>query len=349
MSNGSGVWRGDRNRNARLAGLRELVPLGNAVVGIDMADKKQMVVVCDHDSKVLGMLDVPLSRLGPRRRVGLGRRTRGGGGWAGVAVACEPTGQRWRVLGQLAADRKMPFVWVQPMLTSWSRRSEDLTIDKTDEKDAVLIARLTAQLRCYVPEPVDETWGRLRHLGARRGQLICEAVSQIQQMRDLLECVWPAGLDGGALQGLDHHGLHDLVVDRAGRTRAGCIGQPSNRSAANRCRHLATVTRSQPSSPAMARLVLPSAHANTIRDRSANACEEECRRVHRRSVIRSSSLSSISTVGRPARPITGSFCRGPLPLQNRWQPTKFPIPEDLLADQPDRTLVCRVMNSWDKS
>ena len=40
----------------------------------------------------------------------------------------------------------------------------------------MLIARLTAQLRCYVPEPVDETWGRLRHLGARREQLIIEAV-----------------------------------------------------------------------------------------------------------------------------------------------------------------------------
>jgi hypothetical protein len=38
-------------------------------------------------------------------------------------------------------------VCVQPMLTSWSRRTEDLTFDKTDEKDAVLIARLTAQSR----------------------------------------------------------------------------------------------------------------------------------------------------------------------------------------------------------
>ena len=59
----------------------------------------------------------------------------------------------------------------------------------------MLIARLTAQLRCYVPEPVDETWGRLRHLGTRREQLITEAGRQIQQMRDLLECVWPASLD----------------------------------------------------------------------------------------------------------------------------------------------------------
>ena len=112
-----------------------------------------------------------------------------------MTVSCEPTGHRWRVLGQLAADRSMPFVCVQPMVTSWARRTEDLTCDKTDEKDAVLIARLTAQLRCYVPEPVDETWGRLRHLGARREQLITEAGSQVQQMRDLLECVWPAALD----------------------------------------------------------------------------------------------------------------------------------------------------------
>jgi transposase len=84
----------------------------------------------------------------------------------------------------------MPFVCVQPMVTSWARRAEDLTHDKTDEKDAVL----TAQLRCYEPEPVDETWARLRHLGARREQLITETSSQVQQIRDLLECVWPAAL-----------------------------------------------------------------------------------------------------------------------------------------------------------
>jgi transposase len=115
-------------------------------------------------------------------------------GFAGVTIACEPTGHRWRVLGQLAGDREMPFVCVQPVITSWSRRTEDLTFDKTDEKDAVLVARATAQLRCYVPEPIDETWGRLRHLGARRDQLIVETVAQVQQMRDLLECVWPAAL-----------------------------------------------------------------------------------------------------------------------------------------------------------
>jgi hypothetical protein len=30
-----------------------MVPVSNVVVGIDLADNKQMVVVTDHDSKVL--------------------------------------------------------------------------------------------------------------------------------------------------------------------------------------------------------------------------------------------------------------------------------------------------------
>ena len=195
MTNGNGVSRGDRNRNARLARLRQLVPLDNAIVGIDLADKKQMVVVTDHDSKVLARRTFRCRAwdLGVALDWAADRAT--AKGFAGVTVSCEPTGHRWRVLGQLAEDRSMPFVCVQPMQTSWARRSEDLTFDKTDDKDAILIARLTAQLRCYVPEPIDETWGRLRHLGARREELVTDAGSQIQQIRDLLECVWPAALD----------------------------------------------------------------------------------------------------------------------------------------------------------
>jgi transposase len=194
VGNGSGVSRGDRNRNARLARLRVLVPVSNAIVGIDLADAKQMVVVTDHDSKVLARKTFRCRAWDLGAALDWASRQAVAKGFAGVTVACEPTGHRWRVLGQLAGERGMPFVCVQPMLTSWARRSEDLTFDKTDEKDAVIIARLTSQLRCYVPEPIDETWGRLRHLGARREQLLVEAGSQVQQMRALLECVWPAAL-----------------------------------------------------------------------------------------------------------------------------------------------------------
>jgi transposase len=195
MANGSGVSRGDKNRNARLSRLRALVPTSNAIVGINLADNKQMVVVTDHDSRVLARRTFRCRawEMGAALDWAVAQAAKQGFGQ--VTVACEPTGHRWRVLGQLAADRGMPLVCVQPLVSSRARRGEDLTFDKTDDKDAVLIARLTAQLRCYVPEPVDETWGRLRHLGARREQLVADMVSHIQQMRDLLECVWPAVLE----------------------------------------------------------------------------------------------------------------------------------------------------------
>jgi transposase len=77
-------------------------------------------------------------------------------------------------------------VCVQPRLVYRARVSEDLTFDKSDPKDAVIIARLAAGLRCYEPERADATWARLRHLGARRLQLSADATGEVNQVRDLL-------------------------------------------------------------------------------------------------------------------------------------------------------------------
>ena len=64
MSDRSGVSRGDRNRNARLARLREAVPAATAIAGIDLADSKQMVVVTDHGSPGAGAAEFPAAGLG---------------------------------------------------------------------------------------------------------------------------------------------------------------------------------------------------------------------------------------------------------------------------------------------
>ncbi|HEY2687006.1 MAG TPA: transposase [Streptosporangiaceae bacterium] len=154
-----------------------------------------MVVVTDHESRVLAR------RVFRRRAWELGMALdwaaarAAAAGFAGVTLVVEPTGHRWRVVGQLATGRGMAFVCVQPLMSAWARRAEDLTFDKTGDKDTVLIARLAAQLRCYLPEPADEQWGRPRHLGARRARLVAESAGQVKQMRDLLERAWPAVLD----------------------------------------------------------------------------------------------------------------------------------------------------------
>ena len=194
MSKGSGLSRGDRNRNARLARLRELVPLSNAIVGIDLADDTQAAVVTDHDSRVIARRRVSARawELGEVLDWAVARAA--GAGFASVTVACEPTGHRWRVLDQLAAGRGLALVCVQPLLVYRAREGEDLTRDKSDPKDAVLIARLASELRCYEPERASAVWARLRHLGARRSQLTTGATAAVNQIRDLLECAWPAVL-----------------------------------------------------------------------------------------------------------------------------------------------------------
>jgi len=121
VSNGSGVSRGDRNRNARLGRLRELVPVTNAIVGIDLADSKQMVVVTDHDSRVLarrtfrcraqalgGALDWAAGRAAAKGFVQVTVARAGGASLAGAGAAGGGPGHAVRV---------------QPVLTSWARRT----------------------------------------------------------------------------------------------------------------------------------------------------------------------------------------------------------------------------------
>ena len=92
MNNGSGVSRGDRNRNARLSRLREVVPARNAIVGIDLADRKQMVVVTDHDSRVLARRTFRCKAwdLGAALDWAAERAARAG--FPGVTLAAEPKG-----------------------------------------------------------------------------------------------------------------------------------------------------------------------------------------------------------------------------------------------------------------
>jgi hypothetical protein len=75
------------------------VPAQNAIAGIDLADAKQMVVVTDHDSRMLarGTLRCRAWDLGAALDWAAQRAA--AKGFAGVTVACEPTGPRWRVVG----------------------------------------------------------------------------------------------------------------------------------------------------------------------------------------------------------------------------------------------------------
>jgi transposase len=188
------LTRGDRRRNERLARLRSIVRREYAVIGVDLASAKQAAVVTDHDSMVLGrrmftgdawVIDDILDWAGP-----IAARA----GFAGVVLGCEPTGHRWKPLLDRARARGVELVCVNPMLVHRGREEEDFTRDRSDFKDATIIAKKVTELRCYQPYVLEGHWCRLRHLGARRADQLVAAGSARQRLRDLLECAWPAVL-----------------------------------------------------------------------------------------------------------------------------------------------------------
>jgi transposase len=212
------MTRGDRRRNARRERLRGLLPRDGAVAGIDLAEDKQAIAVVDHDVRVLARKTVRVMafRLGEALDwVVAQARAKG---FSRVAVACEPTGARWLQVQRLCAERGLPLVCIQPLVSRIAREQQDYTTHKSDESDCVLIAGLALELHCYLPEELDEVWAQLRHLGRRRAQLITAATASAQRIRDFLPVAWPVvtGTCAYPLESTTWLAAVQVVTDRCG-------------------------------------------------------------------------------------------------------------------------------------
>lgn len=91
VAHGSGLSRGDKRRNERLARLRELVPPQNAILGIDLADDKQAMVVTDHDSRVLARKRVRAKTWQLRSVLECARHMARRHGFVDLTVGCTPS------------------------------------------------------------------------------------------------------------------------------------------------------------------------------------------------------------------------------------------------------------------
>jgi transposase len=107
--------------------LRALVPHENAVLGLDLGERKQALAVCGGDGRVLARRSprVAARGLGPYLDWAAGQAR--AAGYAGLSVACEPTGSGWMAVQDLCAARGLPFACVQPLVTHVAREQEDLT------------------------------------------------------------------------------------------------------------------------------------------------------------------------------------------------------------------------------
>ena len=212
--------RGDRRRNERLAALRSVVTRQSAVLAFDLAADKQVCALTDPDSRVLARRTVRVKAWQLSEAVAWGLGKAAEAGFTSVVVACEPTGHRWRVLDQIAAELGVRLVCVQPLLVARAREAEDFTRNKNDDIDAVIIARLVTELRCYLPERATRPGRGCGTWGPAGPRLVTEVGAARQQIRDLLECCWPAALDaaGEPLDSKSWLAAVTVLLDRVGAT-----------------------------------------------------------------------------------------------------------------------------------
>ena len=81
MAQGSGLTRGDRNRNRKIAALRQVVRPDRAVLGVDLGEDKQVAVVMDHEGRVLARKVVKAKAHQLGGLVGWGAERAGRAGW----------------------------------------------------------------------------------------------------------------------------------------------------------------------------------------------------------------------------------------------------------------------------
>jgi len=186
------VTRGMQRRATKSARRAAVVGTDTLIAGVDLAKKTSVVVFMRASDKApLGRLRIPTSPAGllelDRRGKELLRRM----GLSRLLMGMEATGHYWKIMARTANELGLPYVIVQSFVLARSREFDDLTRDKNDQRDALLISELVAERRFTEVELDRGAWAELRLLAEARDQRRVERAAALHEQRALLELVWP--------------------------------------------------------------------------------------------------------------------------------------------------------------
>jgi len=174
-----------RNRRGRIIGSDVLV------VGIDVA-KRCHVAVCRRPNglkeKAFSFINL---RTGFERLLEFSDRSRQRSGCRSVLFALEATGHYGHALRQFLDDRGFALMGVNPAHTKRAKELEDNSPEKSDPKDAGLIADLAAQGRARPLMIPRGEFADLRRLGKLRQRLVVERIRYLNRYHGLVDLLLP--------------------------------------------------------------------------------------------------------------------------------------------------------------
>jgi len=209
-----------------MARRRERLPVDALIAGVDLAKKESVVVfVRAADRARVGKLRVPSDRVGIEHVVARGRELVAEHGTGPLVIAMEPTSHFWKPVARAADDAGVGYVLVQGLVVARARELDDLTRDKTDSRDAALIADLAAELRFTETRLPEGPWAELDLLVDARDARRVERSAALQEIRALLELAWPGLLSACP----DISGTHLQALLRTGLTPGQVAALPRRR------------------------------------------------------------------------------------------------------------------------
>jgi transposase len=161
------------------------------VVGIDVAKRRHVAVVRQTDGLVGKPFSFGNDRAGFELLV---RRTEGAvkaSGARGACFALEATGHYGHALQQYLLDLGYTVIGINPAHTKKIKEVLDGSPEKSDAKDAVLIAELAAQGRGRPVFQLAGVYAELRRLGKLREQLTGERTRSLNRYTGLVDLVFP--------------------------------------------------------------------------------------------------------------------------------------------------------------
>lgn len=228
------VTRGMRRQSIKLARRRERLPVDALIAGVDLAKKESVVIFSRAaDRARLGKLTITTDRAGVERLVSRATELRERHGLGELVVAMEPTSHFWKLVARALEAAGVSYVLVQSFVVAMSRELDNLTRDKTDARDAGLIADLAAELRFTETTLPAGPWAELDLLAEARDGRVVERGAALQEQRALLELVWPQLLAACP----DLAGTHLQVLLRTGLTPEQAAAMPEGRFLALLRRH----------------------------------------------------------------------------------------------------------------
>jgi transposase len=161
------------------------------VVGIDVAKRRHVAVCRDGHGNKHRPFAFPNDRIGFEKLVEQARSTQHRVGCSEVVFALEATGHYGHALRQYLADAGFGLLAINPAHTKRAKELEDNSPEKSDRKDAGLIADLAAEGRGRTMTIPRGAFAELRRLGKQHERLVVERTRQLNRYHGLVDLLFP--------------------------------------------------------------------------------------------------------------------------------------------------------------